>query len=128
MSEAKAHRRHKERGQRRWLLLLLSAVLICLSGPGAQAHGIHAPPSISSISVMSQPQNSASLDMRTGDDCPAGGGHVDHGACAGVSCHAAASGVWPVADYQPRRCAYERLVATVGDGRVVAPLFHPPKV
>lgn len=140
MTEAMAHRGWKRRLQRRWLLPLLSAALLCLSGLGAQAHGVHAPgaaiervgavpsSSVASISIVSHTQVSASLDARADADCPVRGRHLDHSACAGVSCHAVASGAWPVAEYQPCRSAYERLAATVGDGRSVAPLFHPPKI
>lgn len=140
MIEAMAHRGWKRRLRRRWLLPFLSAVLLCLSGLGAQAHGLYAPGaatervgsapsfSVASISIVSQTQDSASPDARADDDCPVGGGHLDHSACAGVSCHAVASGAWPFAEYRPCRSAYERLAATVGDGRSVAPLFHPPKI
>lgn len=138
MAELLRHRGLKGLVQLRWLLPLLSAVLLlCFSGAGAQAHGISTlvqsvtsaavsqSPSTGSVAMASQTREEA----QAGDDhCPGGNGYVAHGACAGVSCHAAANGAGPATDFQPSHSDYERLAMTVGDGRIIAPLFHPPKI
>lgn len=139
MTQALAHRGLKGLIQLRWLLSLMSAVLLlCLSGASAQAHGSHTPFQGAAVATVSQPtatglvavvfQTRDEALFKDHDDCPGGSGHVDHMACAGVSCHAVAGGAGLVLDCPRSQGDYEGLAMTAGDGRIIAPLFHPPKI
>src|SRR5690242_13979117 len=130
MTEALLYRVWKALARPRRLLPLLSAVLLLCFPSVSQAHGIHAPaqgafsaavshPATGlSVTIVSRPRSNAQIDDH---DCPDGSGHVDHIACAGVSCHAVANGTGPATDFQPAQSDYERLAMTVGDGRTIAP-------
>jgi hypothetical protein len=138
MSESLRHRVVKGLIRLRRVALLLCAVLLlCFSPVGVRAHGIHSPAQIDSggavshkptagllTAVANAQENAGSSDH----DCPSGAGHVYHSGCAGISCHALASGVGAVAYFRPRRTPYQRLATQFSDGRIIAPLFHPPKI
>jgi hypothetical protein len=140
MTEAWLHRGVQRLVQLRWILPLVSAVLLlCFSGANAQAHGPYAPVKkavdavsngarTAAVMVVVQTRDGAALGARSDHECPGGSSHADHTACAGISCHAAADDAGPTTDFQSSPTDYERLATGVGDGRAIAPLFHPPKI
>lgn len=144
MTHASVYRNFSQAARLRWALSLLLAALMMLSfAASAEAHGLPVPVPYAATATGSASaadgvaaivtQMWESAQSGTAGHCPGGAGGANHSACAGlscagVSCHAVAGGTAAAADVEPCQTGYERLAATGGDGRIIAPLFHPPKI
>lgn len=144
MTHASVYRRFNQAaGLRSALSLLLGALMMLSFAASAEAHGLPVPaPYAATATGSASPADGVaaivtvtlvSAQPGIGGHCPSGASGADHNACAGVSCagvscHAVAGGTAAAADFESCQTGYERFAATGGDGRIIAPLFHPPKI
>jgi hypothetical protein len=107
------------------------AVLV-LWAPLAHAHGVA--PAMSPVAAQSMSEQAlTATDADTAADtdhgCPSGTSHTNHQACLGGGvCHAMTMGIEIVIDLHPRLSLYQPIAIAAGDGRIIAPLPHPPKL
>jgi hypothetical protein len=126
--------------QLRWMLPLLAAILLaCSLASGANAHSAWSPtqagydttmPKALEARIASAISAIAPWDIvRSGNaDCPFGADHANHLACTGSACPAVAEGPRWAVGYSSTHRAYEQFAVHIGDGRIIPPLFHPPKI
>lgn len=120
MTDASRYPRVKRLIKLRWVPRLLSAMLLCFSAAGTQAHGVSAPaqntgrivttsrPTAASVTIMSQTVDRSSLVGRGDQECPVGSNHIKHAVCAGIACHVAAVSAGLAADFPSSHGAYAR--------------------
>lgn len=115
-----------------WVRVLGCLAVLVLWVPLAHAHGVA--PAMAPVAAVSMSEHMlTAADTDAADEanhgCPSGTSHTDHRACLGGGvCHAMTIGAEIVIDLHPRLSIYQPIAIAAGDGRVIAPLPHPPKL